>query len=526
MKSHTIAVGNFSNDEKIDVLDSSLCMKDDTVDAADTEKLKAIDPASVNAKGLGEEAEEYASLERSCSCGCCCFWNMLVLAVLLLLLGLYANILLIDHAPLLERSDTAEISGVTCDRLSFPVRLSTTTSVSYDVTGELCYKKLDPTSIVQVLVSGAGYGTVYWNPSFQPEVYSYVQAVADRYPTFNYARPGIDMSERPFGVKTNVNVQAFVLNQVIVHLNEHLGRKAEDNGIMVVGHSMGSLIAQAHALKYPATIRGTILTGYLHSVSTKYLSESRETSTFAITDEKFRGKILDFTYLTSKGLEGRRLFYSAVNTDEAMVVWDDETKETLTLGEAITLGSYRYSGNESKFLTVPTLVVSGDEDVINCPSPLVNCTDAAAVKVFEQNFYPPSCAEVIVIPETGHVLNFHLNAMETYASILEWSLRVVGTNTDGAVRRCIPDTENLDVVVSPGESPADWSKGVSPSVYGFLILVFVLIIPALGWTVFWTKIIRPKSIDRPERGRQMCALGLFLGASMYLIVAFLVLFLS
>jgi len=164
----------------------------------------------------------------------------------------------------LERSDTAsDIAGVTCERLSFPVRLSPVTPVSYPVGGELCYagESVRVDQIVHVLVSGAGYGPVYWNPSFQPDTYSYVAAVSGSYPTFNYARPGVAESGRPFGLKTDVDVQAFVLAQVIVHLNGHLGRPADDDGVMVVGHSMGSLITQAHALAYPGTTRGAILTG-------------------------------------------------------------------------------------------------------------------------------------------------------------------------------------------------------------------------------------------------------------------------
>jgi len=380
--------------------------------------------------------------------------------------------------------------------------------------------------IVQVLVSGAGYGPVYWNPSFQPDTYSYVAAVSGSYPTFNYARPGVAESGRPFGLKTDVNVQAFVLAQVLVHLNGHLGRPVDDDGVMVVGHSMGSLITQAHALAYPGTTRGAILTGYLHSVNPNNGKEARENSGFAMVDEKFAGRIFDFTYLTSTGVEGRRQFYSGGdNTDPAMISWDDKTKETLTLGDVFTLGSYRATGNESKALLVPTLVVSGDEDVINCPSPVVDCTDAEAVQQFETQFYPPGCAEVLLVPDTGHDLNFHRNAMETFASILEWSLRVVGNNSTEDARRCVPDREDTGAAVLPGKIPLDRSQGVSPSLIGGLLLTFALILPLLGWATYWTKVVRPNNSDCPELSRRFCVIGLQAIALIYVIFSFCVLFL-
>jgi len=311
-----------------------------------------------------------------------------------------------------------------------------------------------------------------------------------------------------------------------VHLNGHLGRPAEHDGVVVVGHSMGSLIAQAHALAYPGTTRGLVLTGYLHSTNPSMGRESRENSGLAMVDEKFAGRILDFTYLTSTGVEGRRQFYSGGNnTDPAMIAWDDRTKETLTLGDVFTLGSYRAAGNESKGLTVPTLVVSGDGDVINCPTPLFDCTDAAAVTEFETQFYPPGCAEVLLVADTGHDLNFHRNAMETFAKILEWSLRVVGTNTTEDARRCVPDRGEKFAAVLPGKFPLSRDQGVSPSLIGGLLLTFALILPLLLWGTYWIRVVRPNNRDCPGLSRRYCVVGLQAIALIYAIFSFCVLFL-
>ena len=95
--------------------------------------------------------------------------------VLLSLAGLFAVALLIGFlqsgglstplqaAPGTQLATAAEMAGARCQRQVIPVQLSPGGWLTFDVVGELCSTGELDGQVLQVLVSGSGYGSVYWD---------------------------------------------------------------------------------------------------------------------------------------------------------------------------------------------------------------------------------------------------------------------------------------------------------------------------------------------------------------------------
>ncbi len=134
----------------------------------------------------------------------------------------------------------------------------------HDVVGDLCAAGPPAGRVLQLLISGAGYGSLYWDFPFQPETYSYARAaLAAGYATFNFDRPGLGRSARPFGLWLDVDRQAVALQQIIAAL----GARETFARVVLVGHSFGSVMAIAHGVRYPGAADGIILTGFAHNTN-------------------------------------------------------------------------------------------------------------------------------------------------------------------------------------------------------------------------------------------------------------------
>ena len=204
---------------------------------------------------------------------------------LLLLVGVVAGILMSGGKPTeLRVPDGASVQtadmlpGVSCTEIVIPVKLSVDGWFSFDVVGDLCRPPAPAGEVLQVLVSGSGYGSVYWDFPYEADTYSYVRAALRAgYSTFNFDRIGVGRSDHPLGALLNVDRQGEVLHQVIEHLVENIAPAA----VVTVGHSFGSVTSIAHALSYPDSIAGMILTGFAHNTNPGFVMAMREGIDFA-----------------------------------------------------------------------------------------------------------------------------------------------------------------------------------------------------------------------------------------------------
>lgn len=358
---------------------------------------------------------------------------------MLSLAGLLAAILLVGWwksggipAPLLappgvSLSTAADIPGVRCERVVLPVKLSAGGLFSYDVVGDLCAPGSPGGKILQVVVSGAGYGPIYWDFPYQADTYSYARAALRAgYATFNFYRPGVGESDHPLGLLLNVDNQAHVLGQIINHLKSTYPFRA----VVTVGHSFGSVTAIAHALAEPGSVDGIVLTGFAHNTNPGFVTAMRSGVDLAALKGPFVGSIVDPTYFISKADSRGGIFYTSGNADPVVVEVDELNRQPTAVGEVISSG--KYFGPQSKALTVPVLLILGEDDFVVCGGAL-DCHDHAGTIAHEQAYFPAAGSfEMVVLDHTNHDASLHRNAPETFALILDWVARRITGNPAGA----------------------------------------------------------------------------------------------
>ena len=316
----------------------------------------------------------------------------------------------------------SEMAGVKCEELVIPVKLGADAWFTNDLHGMLCGTGNDfKGSTLAVMVSGAGYDSLYWDFPYQPDRYSFTRAALRRgIATFNFDRLGMGRSDRPFGLLLGVDNQAYVLNQVI----ETLSDRYEFRAVVSLGHSFGSTISLAHALAFPDQVDGLVLTGFVHNSNPGFGLAMRDGIDIAALKGPYAGQIVDPTYVISKPDSRLGIFYTAENTDPTVVQVDEKNRQTTTIGEVVTMP--KYFKQQSKDLTVPAFTLVGEDDFVVCGG-AVECTDHDEIIQWESRFFPPeACHEMVVLKETNHNANLHLNAADSFQLMLDWIERRIG----------------------------------------------------------------------------------------------------
>lgn len=337
-----------------------------------------------------------------------------------------------DPLPLtsLSQGPTPAPPGVVadCRPQTIPVALAPGQPEQYEIFGELCLPLgVNPLAVqtVHVAVHGATYSHLYWAWPFQPERYSYADALTQAgYAVFTFDRIGVGRSSRPPSNAVTLDANAFVTHQLIEGLRGgQIGHGTRFQRVVLVGHSLGSSTSLLEASTYH-DVDGVVLTGFLHQFYPPWLFLAFTSFYPANADPKFVGQGLDPGYFTT--IPGTRddLFYYLPNTDPAVVALDEATKETATIGEQNTLGS-ALAPAVSQAVHVPVLLLDGQFDNAFCGPSL--CPDAAAVAQLETPFFSAAaCLQTVVIPATGHDLNLHFTAPTTFGAIRTWSDAYVG----------------------------------------------------------------------------------------------------
>jgi pimeloyl-ACP methyl ester carboxylesterase len=336
-------------------------------------------------------------------------------------------------AALVPSSAAAASGALRCEDASFAVNLSASDATVYHVYGQLCARGGLAHKTIQIALHGATYSHLYWDFPYQPEVYSYVRwATASGYAVLNIDRIGIGRSDHPPADAVTVESNAYVVHQIVQALRggelvlPTFGIVRAER-VALVGHSLGSLISVQEAGTY-GDVDGVVLTGMSHTVVTAALGEVQFYP--ANLDPHFAGRNIPDDYFTT--IPGTRsVFYHAPFYDSRVLAVDERTKETATLAELNTgLLALPFSSD----IHVPVMVMVGNFDAAFCTGP--NCAASGSLKS-EPGFYPAdACAEAVVVPGSGHVLNLHYTAPLTYTTILRWMDRRVGNDTRRAARGC------------------------------------------------------------------------------------------
>ncbi len=259
---------------------------------------------------------------------------------------------------------------------------------------------------LQILVHGATYNRWYWDPTLQPERYSYVYAAAARgLATLNLDLPGSGASPHPDGSTLGLSLQAAVIDNAATLARSGLAGHRWD-AVVGVGHSLGSCILTVALSEFDG-LDAAVLTGLSHE-----LREVDDAAGLvpAATDPVLQGRTTD-GYLTVPA-GARPFYYHLPSTDPRILFEDEQHRDVLAVAGATEYPDRMTARCDA---TVPLLIVLGACDWAFA------ARDDQVFTTAEAAWYPnASRVDFRIYPETGHNLNLHGASAQAIADMLDW----------------------------------------------------------------------------------------------------------
>jgi Alpha/beta hydrolase family len=333
------------------------------------------------------------------------------------------------------RAAHAAGDALRCERLVFAVALAPDQPADRSVVGWLCARGGLAGKTIQVLVHGATYDHNVWDFPYRPDRYSYVRAAtAAGYATLNMDRLGHGQSSRVAGDVLDLDIGAFALHQIVQALRsgeiatEKFGTVEADK-IILSGESLGGTLVWMEAGLY-GDVDGIVVAGSAHVFSVGLERVMRATWPVE-RDPLLRHRGFPPGYFTT--VPGTRgfIYYEARLAEAVVILIDELLKQTLTAAEIAGIPD---SLPLSELVSVPTLITMGDFDDIFCDPP--SCTESGSLAGEAATYGPGSCPELLIMPDSGHVLNLHRNAPDYFALVTEWADRRVGPGSGPAPEPC------------------------------------------------------------------------------------------
>lgn len=315
-----------------------------------------------------------------------------------------------------------------CAQVSFDVALTDGAPAELQLAGELCTQGELRHKTLQILLHGGTYDRNYWDFPLQPARYSYVRwATGAGFATLNVDRLGVGASSKPDGLALTLHTNATAVHHVVQKLRSGTLHVApfgavEPERIILVGHSLGAFISSIEASAY-GDVDGVILSGYAHNIGPGQAAIQAQVYAAAL-DPKFAASGLSPLYVTTlPGVRGAA-FYNLSFADPAVIALDEVLKQTATIGEILDLP---VALPATLGLSVPTLVINGEQDSLYCEAPSCTATGSLAD---EADYYPPeACAQIVTLPNMGHDLNLQKNAPVWFGIAALWAHLRVGADS-------------------------------------------------------------------------------------------------
>jgi len=321
------------------------------------------------------------------------------------------------------------VTDVTCLRVAVPVAITSTKSLAYTVSGELCATALEKRAgtTVQVLIHGATYNYDYWDfDRIDGIEYSYARDVAGSgFATFAYDALGSGDSSHPPSDQLTIEAAADVAHQIVEALRAGSVGGVPFGRVVLVGHCLGAVVAWQEAIRY-ADVDGLIVTGAAHALSG--FLQAAELFYPAVSDPAFAGSGLDPGYLTTAPGDRATLFYNDPQSDPVGGASDEAFKDVVPAVELTS--SYQLVASAATLaIHVPVLTILGSDDLPICGSSPkdFDCSSAAAVVAQEAPFYSAEARiSACVIPGSGHAISLSPNHRLQALDAVAWSYAFIG----------------------------------------------------------------------------------------------------
>ncbi|ANZ36189.1 hypothetical protein BBK82_09085 [Lentzea guizhouensis] len=309
---------------------------------------------------------------------------------------------------------TPASAAVTCQDVSFPVRVGLTPLITSQETmaGRLCTPGRATT--VQVLIPGGTYDRSYWDVGFEPSTHSFTKAQnAAGFATLAIDRLGTGRSSKPLSALVTASTQASAVHQVIQALKPRFGK------VIVGGHSIGAAMAIIEAATY-GDVDGVLVTGFTHKMN--YITVVPVLANMVPAG-------LDVGYLTTMPNTRYNSFHKPGPLIQGAISFDERTKSVFAATEAVdTILLNTVIIPVSRRIDVPVMIAVGN-DTHFCSSgvPLMgsDCSSPAALAADEGTFFPAvPRLDTFILNGYGHSINYAPNAPQYHAAVSSWAARI------------------------------------------------------------------------------------------------------
>lgn len=219
-------------------------------------------------------------------------------------------------------------------------------------------------------------------------------------------------SSRPQGSKPcQVENQVAILHDIVQGARSGRYGCRPYSRIILVGHSFGSLILQAFTNSYPKAAEAIILTGF----STQILESNQASIASGGLGEELNALQSPYSSLPNQKTFIEAFYYGAFNLEVAK--YDFRHSETFNLWEALTTAYGNLRPAEG--YTGSVIVLNGEHDAPSCSGHCGFGKKSLTSKV--RTFYPNAKSfSYHNTADTGHVVNLHFTAQESYGIIYDF----------------------------------------------------------------------------------------------------------
>ena len=305
---------------------------------------------------------------------------------------------------------------------------------TYRLAAEYCHALTRPelfSAPLQILVHGsAGYTKDYWNRGSwgnAPLEYSWTHAMNRAgYSTLAVDKLGNGESSHPDPVNdVQLPLQMETIHSLITLIKS--GKAGipmpPEGGLIFVGHSTGSIMAADLAQTHPSDVDAVVLTGYPTGGNNKGGLPSYHFLPAALSRPDQYPKGLNYGYMRMNSEFNRTAgFYYKGHYDPRIAHLDYETHGAQPIGEGINLGLATQPAFKGK-----ALVVTGTKDPAICGfTPVEKCKFNSTILTDVGERFSGNSGFDWYSPVSGHVLNWHYNAPQTYQVVIQRLGRLLG----------------------------------------------------------------------------------------------------
>ncbi|PFH48441.1 hypothetical protein AMATHDRAFT_5789 [Amanita thiersii Skay4041] len=340
-------------------------------------------------------------------------------------IGVIATVADFKLSPPKSQSElTGLVTRLASQNSNVTVEIGTSTyqlNKSYDIWSKLCVPVHFKRGTLEFAIHGINFDHSYWDFGGEGSQYNYVEAAVNAgHAIFIYDRLGTGQSSKPDGIKeAQKPTEVAIAAQLLKLLKQGIQGFVFDK-VVAIGHSYGSSQVTGLAADYPSLVDAIVLTGFSAYSGGLSATFSAFGLTIAANQNRTRWGSLPSSYVVTEGMYNDEMNFFRYPFFEAGVLQHaSDSKGLFTLGQILT-----QAPSPTGPFNKPILVVTGDKDFIFCAGDCYQNTGKGSNLIDEtKTLFPAGQYSYYIPAETGHAVNLHFSAKESYEVIQKWMVQ-------------------------------------------------------------------------------------------------------